>query len=301
MDIYLPTIRDLCALVLRAADGEMPDDPNEYSSYLDFTVAYATADRAKTILMRADQVLALAGAFDRFMEADPAAPIHRAPFDNCWIQFDRPIPEREFFNVEKEYQHDPAQLAAIYQTWRKMGGPPIHNWAPDMGDCAMGILLHQHDEAGSVHTQATIYYCSTAVNRVYWRGAGDTIRDESLPPLEASQERNKQTIRAMALAICAYIGAVNHELTLQEAPAAIQKRRQRENRPSPPPYYTVTIRPQYRRAGEHADGSTGSKHGYMYDVRGHFRRLPDGRLIWIRPHMRGLANELYIPAARKID
>ena len=34
MDIYLPTIRDLCALVLRAADGEMPDDPNEYSAVI---------------------------------------------------------------------------------------------------------------------------------------------------------------------------------------------------------------------------------------------------------------------------
>ena len=106
----------------------------------------------------------------------------------------------------------------------------------------------------------------------------------------------------MSLAICAYIGAVNHELTLQEAPAAIQKRRQRANRPSPPPYYTVTIRPQYRRAGEHADGSTGSKHGYMYDVRGHFRRLPDGRLIWIRPTCADWPTSYtYPPRVRLID
>lgn len=34
--------------------------------------------------------------------------------------------------------------------------------------------------------------------------------------------------------------------------------------------------------------------------RAHFRRLPDGRLIWARPHQRGLAHELYVPSVRKV-
>ena len=39
----------------------------------------------------------------------------------------------------------------------------------------------------------------------------------------------------------------------------------------------------------------GVKHGIRYDVRGHFRRLETGKTIWVRPHQRGLQNELYVP------
>jgi hypothetical protein len=58
------------------------------------------------------------------------------------------------------------------------------------------------------------------------------------------------------------------------------------------------VAPGYR-SGE-GEGS-GVKHGHRYDVAGHFRRLPDGRLIWVRPHQRGLAHELYVPSVRKVE
>jgi hypothetical protein len=40
---------------------------------------------------------------------------------------------------------------------------------------------------------------------------------------------------------------------------------------------------------------------YKFDVRGHFRRLSDGRLIWVRPHQRCLAHERYIPSVRRVE
>jgi hypothetical protein len=42
-------------------------------------------------------------------------------------------------------------------------------------------------------------------------------------------------------------------------------------------------------------------HGFRYDVRGHFRRLPDGKLTWVRAHQQGLAHELYKPKVYKAE
>jgi hypothetical protein len=36
-------------------------------------------------------------------------------------------------------------------------------------------------------------------------------------------------------------------------------------------------------------------------VRAHFRRLPNGKLTWVRAHQRGLAYELYVPSVRKVE
>ena len=59
------------------------------------------------------------------------------------------------------------------------------------------------------------------------------------------------------------------------------------------------VAPAYREKGETGEG--GVKHGFRYDVAGHFRRLSAGRLIWVRPHQRGLAHELYVPSVRKVE
>ena len=66
------------------------------------------------------------------------------------------------------------------------------------------------------------------------------------------------------------------------------------------PYYVCRIRGvQYDSAGNPA--GEGSKHGIRYDVRGHFRRMTNGKTTWVRAHQRGLANELYIPKTYVVD
>ena len=36
-------------------------------------------------------------------------------------------------------------------------------------------------------------------------------------------------------------------------------------------------------------------------VRSHFRRLPDGRLTWVRAHQPALMHELYVQSVRKVE
>jgi len=73
------------------------------------------------------------------------------------------------------------------------------------------------------------------------------------------------------------------------------------------PFYTVKLKRGGNRIIPVATG-TGTKHGHMYDVEGHFRHLrhecynrhDDGtyKVVWIVDHQRGLNNEIYLPAVR---
>jgi len=87
-------------------------------------------------------------------------------------------------------------------------------------------------------------------------------------------------------------------LEKHEPPAKVQRCRTSDGKPPLLPYYTVEVAPGYRSAG--GEGA-GAKHGYRYDVAAHFRRLTDGWPIWVRPHQRGLAHELYMPSVRKVE
>ena len=73
----------------------------------------------QTILFPADQALALRPAFERFAEGVD----YRLPFECVILQFDRPIPEREFFAVEYEDENNPAVLAQMAELWRRPACP----------------------------------------------------------------------------------------------------------------------------------------------------------------------------------
>ncbi len=94
-------------------------------------------------------------------------------------------------------------------------------------------------------------------------------------------------------ACLSYINCENIYLEKQgEVPEAVNRKREKKGKSRLEPYYVCRIRGvQYD-----SDGTgEGSKHGIRYDVRGHFRRLTTGKTIWVRPHQRGLTNELYVP------
>lgn len=262
---------------------------------VDFEVTAAIAAEAQTILFSADQALALRPALAEFDDQVT----HRLPFRSIILQFDRPIPEHEFFETERADYQEPEFLRNLAAVWRD-AGLPLTGWTPEDGDAVTAVLLTQGTttDTGKTFNQAVAFFVSTAVNRAYWRGT-ELLYLTGVRDVVNVIEDNKRTLRNLAVACVAYMNCVNLQLEKHEPPAAIQKRRRRDNKPPIPAYYTVTVRPEYRRDGD-GSGEPGSKHSYRYDVRGHFRRLADGRLTWVRPHQRGLAHEQYIPAVRKV-
>lgn len=105
--------------------------------------------------------------------------------------------------------------------------------------------------------------------------------------------------KRLAIACIGYINCENIYLEKQgEVPEAVNRKREAKGKSRLEPYYVCRIKGvQY---DNHATGE-GSKHGIRYDVRGHFRRLETGKTIWVRPHQRGLTNELYVPKVYQVS
>lgn len=110
--------------------------------------------------------------------------------------------------------------------------------------------------------------------------------------------------QARKLAICC-IGFINLKETvyLQETggvPESVNAKRAQKGKTLVEPYYLCRIHGV--NYGNTNSVGGGTHHGFRYDVRGHFRYYKATGLVkWIRPHQRGLQNELYIPKTYKVD
>lgn len=262
MRILKPELVEKFAIAVGSREDAGIDD----YSLIDFQVALHVAKNSKTILFSSEQAVVLGPALERFNEAIA----YRLPFDNLIFQFDEPIPELTFFRPEHPDEQPDDQLLAL--------------------------LLHQHEDEQGVTNQAIAYFASTAVNRVFW--VGSELRYQ--PGVEASAfHENKLRLQNLAAGLVAYVNSVGFTLREHKVDEKVNRKRVNKGKRKLEPYYTVQLTGQYAERGEGGHGA-GAGHTYRYDVRGHFRRLEDGRLIWVRPHQRGLANELYIPAVRKV-
>ncbi len=97
-----------------------------------------------------------------------------------------------------------------------------------------------------------------------------------------------------AWALVLFITSENVILEAQSSVAPHSDKAKAKGKSKFEPYYVCRIRGvQYDSEGY--EKGAGVKHGIRYDVRGHFRRLETGKTIWVRPHQRGLQNELYVP------
>jgi hypothetical protein len=271
-------IIDLLAPLQELAAYASPD-PVEQASLIDLGVTLTVAREAKVILFDTEQALALKPALDRFAENLSE---YRLPFPSVMLQFSTPIPEV-------------ALLPSAEQTaeMRQMGIAE---------DQILALLLGQEeDEAGRLVNSASAWFASTTANRVSWRD-DERAHLRMLPQVGRASEdaqRNKAQIRNLAIACIAYINCENITLEVQAVAEKINRKRAREGKRVLEDYYVCRLRPS---RGESAEGETlAQTHGFRYDVRGHFRRLPDGKLTWVRAHQRGLAHELYKPKVYKAE
>lgn len=107
-------------------------------------------------------------------------------------------------------------------------------------------------------------------------------------------------IKNLAIACIGYINCENVTLQAnQTVDDGVNRKRVAKGKAPILPIYVCRLRgAQYDSAGSEQSG----RHvGFRFDVRGHFRRLADGRTTWVQAHQRGLANELYVPKIYQTD
>lgn len=237
---------------------------------------------AHVIIFDSEQALALVPAIRRFAyDLD-----FRLPFPSVIFQFSEPIPETDILAQEK--------------------GEP---------DRILALVVSQTENDVN---NASVWFESSSVNRAQWLNESvtplsisptaieeeaddtDLFITENLTPTEV-KIRNKEIIRLLACAMVAYINCENITLERQAVDERINRKRTAKGKRPLEPYYTVRVRGvRYDENVQRSLGDAVRHVSFRFDVRGHFRRLPDGRLTWVRAHQRGLQHERYIPKAYEV-
>jgi hypothetical protein len=249
----------------------------EYSHTLDFGITGWIAKQAQTFLFDHEQILAFLAAVDRQL----APGDYPAPFPFMIIQFDSGIDEM------------------LLTTGIRSTGTVEDN------DQILGLVLAMPDDGETPTANVIAWYSSTSINRVQLSVGGDgsveyaplTTSDDS--ELAATLRRDKQRIANLALLCLAYIHSPGIETERVQADPAVNRRRVAKGKRELPDYYICRV--HRATSGQSGDGATGRHVSFRFDIRGHWRRLTDGRTIWVRAHQRGLANELYKPKTYRVD
>lgn len=257
------------------------------NDHVDTQATYYNLRDAKVIVFDTDQALALLPAIDGFEDQLD----FRLPFPEVMFQFTKPIPETDLLQQERE--HDDSIQAIIVS----------QNIDPD---------------PGLIVNNASVWFGSSAINRVQWNNA--PVSDLRIAPTVLEQPdqtgtayladnpvdrdvqiANKYVIRLLVCAMVAYINCDNVELSRVETSAKVNAKRIRKGKKELKPYYTVRVSKRHTEAGDGAGAGKGRSVSFRFDVRGHFRNYKSGKVIWVNSHQRGLKHERYIPKAYRVD
>jgi hypothetical protein len=255
----------------------------DYSHTLDFGAAGWIAHRSQTFLLESDQVLQFLRAIDRKLPPGD----YPAPFQYLCIQFTRGIDE------------------TLFTTGLRGTG------SIEPGDEITGLLIAVPDAAENPRYQfvnVIAWYKSTSLNRIQLNVGGDgTIEYRPLFERagvdEAALYADKQRIANLAFLCLAYMMTPGMSIEHVAPDAAVNRKREAKGKKPLPDYYVCKWAgnaDKVRSTGRREPGA-GSAHSFRYDVAGHFRRLPDGRTVWIRSHQRGIGHEEYRPKVYRVD
>ena len=262
-----------------------------------FADNYTTAKKSKVVLFDSEQVYVF---FELINQGKFLPSIeYRLPFTDTWIQFTQPIaidsPD-DYGNtlramclsqvaVTKEMYTDAVKKNA--ESDELFGARPLK---------FVDVDWEKTDEA--IVNNIRLIFSDDESDKILWTSESDRmIYIEDDIPADLMGWREK--LRRLAAACIAYINCENVYLHKEgEVDEKINRKREKKGKSRLEPYYVCRIR------GVNYDSvatGEGAKHGIRYDVRGHFRRLADGRTTWVRPHQRGLVNELYVPKTYKVE
>lgn len=261
---------------LNALRARLPDASRPFlADAVDFYAALRIAHTAQTFVFDAKQVMEFLRAVDRKLPPGNYA----APFSEMIFQFSQPIPEREFltgFSPSAEMRVEDDDLLGLI-----IGFPPDE-------DCGQIVNI-------------IAFYRSLAINRAVLTIGGDgTVPSEYMiggPSPDGL--RDKQRIANLAMLCLAYLNSPGIEVEKVATPEKVNRKRRREGKRVLEDYYVCRLAKGRSRA---SDGEPTGRHmAFRFDVAGYFRRAPDGRVVWVRAHQRGLKNELYRPKVYRVD
>lgn len=146
----------------------------------------------------------------------------------------------------------------------------------------------------TINEMIVLYADGFSSNQISWN-SNDPDGFDTGDYWDTDQLSAATRFKQLAIACIGYINCENIYLEKEgEVAKAINEKRERKGKSRLEPWYVCRIKGvSYRSDG--AEKDTGNHQSIRYDVRGHFRRLDDGKTTWVRPHQRGLANELYVP------
>ena len=195
------------------------------------------------------------------------------------IQFTDPIIEQEFL------------------TGVRTSGLPVEH-----GDRVLGIVLGFPTEQRQNITMSARFQ-STSVNRAVMAVGGDgTLAAETIAggPTQENAVRDKQRILNLGMLCVAYINSPGVIIEHVKPDATANRKRVAKGKRELPDYYMCRVRRERRGKGD--DSATTGRHvSFRFDVRGHFRRMADGRTIWVRAHQQGIDHELYKPKTYRVE
>lgn len=150
--------------------------------------------------------------------------------------------------------------------------------------------------AAGILNNITVVYDDLRTTRFGWMAES---QHEFLIDYADDVNAFKSLIKRLCIACVGYINCENVYLEKHDgATEVVNRKRAAKGKDRIEPYYVCRVRGV--QSASHATG-TGPKRSIRFDVRGHFRRLESGKTIWVRPHQRGLQNELYVPKVYEVE
>ena len=171
----------------------------------------------------------------------------------------------------------------------------IESWKTEFSNPFYLINVAENIKEGVLNNVVVVYDSGD------WDRFGWMSEDHSEFVMSPEEEANDffLLLKRLAVACIGYINCENVYLHEEgKVPDKVNRKREAKGKSRLEPYYTCRIR------GVNYDSvATGTcvAHSIRYDVRGHFRKLTTGKTTWVRPHQRGVHNELYVPKTYKVE
>lgn len=218
-------------------------------------------------------VLCKIAQLKEFLGVKPPDAKFQLPFESIWLEFDQPY------------------------------GPP----GASEHNLARGVLVFKVDLVNGAKRNlvgilglGTGGCCFASIGRFNSDGIW-VPQDDELEYLEDVEVRLQDFGFQFCQSVLSFLyllQADNVTLEAHEQPAKINAKRKREGKPPLPGWYSVVFIDAPR--NEVSRHGAGVGPNVRFDVRGHWRVIhrgePEQKITWVRPHQRGLVNEIYRPS-----
>lgn len=266
------------------------DSENTHYGILDHAHLISLSKDAKVISFSSQQANVFLGLIGKYKE-----PLDfRLPFEKVFLMFDEPLEMDYSLRSEHDIDRGKLMCVALHQfeatekEWneRASGKLDSMHWVPSF----------DVDGGKALINSAAFVYSDFGIDRWSWQSYDNS---HSLSGNDLTRTVAMNTWRSVVIACIGYINCVNVNLEMTGfVKESVNAKRESKGKSRLNPYYVCKI---VNKNSESIGTGTGSHHQIRYDVRGHFRRYDDGKTIWVRPHQRGLENEIYVPKIYRLE